>query len=102
MQNYPNPCDTCEHCGSPSGCDAWKTRVRTIWKQFNSYAIRQYKKRKKFENFVYEHPDLTKKYLADGPCKGCQFEALCDVPCTAYWCWWDARMEVLKRKYGME
>ena len=101
--NYPNPCDTCEECTRPNGCDAWKMRVRTIWKQFNSYPARIYKARKTAQKtFAYEHPDLLKRYLDNGPCKGCEFELLCDVPCTAYWGWWDARMAVLKKKYGPE
>lgn len=77
-------------------------RFRTIWKQFNSYPIRQYKKSRKLKKFAYEHPDLIKKYLDEGPCKGCEFELLCDVPCSSYYHWWDARMAVLKKKYGME
>lgn len=100
--NYPNPCDTCDRAENCNGCDAWRTRVRTIWKQFNNYNIRQYKKQEKSKNFVYEHPDMIKKYLDEGPCKGCEFELLCDVPCNAYWRWWDARMAILKKKYGME
>lgn len=75
-------------------------RFRTVWKQFNSYQLRQYRKLAKFKNFVYEHPDLIQKYLQEGPCKGCEFGKVCDVPCGAYWCWWDARMAVLKNKYG--
>lgn len=100
--NYPSPCDTCERCTSPAGCDAWKMRVRTIWKQFNHYRIRQYKKTEKRNKFVYEHPDLIKRYLDHGPCKGCQFELLCDVPCDAYYHWWDAKMAVMKKKYETE
>lgn len=100
--NYPNPCDTCQNCGNPQGCNAWKMRVRTIWRQFNSYPIRQYRKRAKLKKFVYEHHDLIKKYLDEGPCKGCKQEEQCDAPCAAYWHWWDARMCVLKKKFGME
>ena len=103
MCNYPNPCDSCqkEICFN-KGCEVWKMRFKTYWKQFNSYPIRQYKNRPKSKTFAYEHPDLIRKYLEEGPCKGCEFEILCDVPCTAYWCWWDARMAVFKKKYGME
>lgn len=102
--NYPNPCDSCaiSECRKGNGCAKWQVRFLTIWKQFNTYQMRQYRKDRTHKKFCYEHPDLIHRYLKDGPCKGCQFEALCDVPCTAYWCWWDARMEVLKRKYGTE
>ena len=102
IYHYPNPCDTCKYCGSPNGCDAWKMRFRTIWKQFNSYPLRQYRKAPKSNNFCYEHPDMIGKYLQEGPCKHCEFEAICETPCSNYWHWWDARMAAFKKKYGME
>ena len=79
-------------------------RFRTIWKQLNSYQIRQYRKQgqEREKKFSYEHPDIVKKYLDDGPCKGCEFELLCDVPCSAYYRWWDARMAIIRKKLGME
>lgn len=99
--NYPNPCDTCEkECTNKRGCKAWEIRFRTIWQQFNTYQLRQYRKAPKSKKLAYEHPDLIGKYLEEGPCKGCQFEKLCDVPCVSYWHWWDARMELLRKKYG--
>lgn len=99
--NYPSPCDSCTECTGTRGCDAWKMRFRTIWKQFNSYQIRQYKKQQtKNTKFCYEHPDIVRNYLKNGPCKGCEFEVLCDVPCAAYYHWWDAKMAVLKERYG--
>lgn len=102
--NYPNPCDTCQKgCQFiGKGCKEWENRFRTIWKQFNTYPLRQYRKAPTQTKFCYEHPDMIGRYLADGPCKECQFEVLCDVPCVAYWHWWDARNTVLKKKYGME
>ena len=103
--NYPNPCATCENvCNGGQGCIAWEMRFRTIWKQFNSYQIRQYRKQEqeRKKKFSYEHPDIVKKYLDDGPCKGCEFELLCDVPCGAYYRWWDARMAIIRKKFEME
>ena len=105
MCNYPNPCDSCEKgCNGGNGCIAWEMRFRTIWKQFNSYQIRQYRKQEqeRKKKFSYEHPDIIKKYLDEGPCKGCEFELLCDVPCSAYYHWWDARMAIIRKKLGME
>ena len=102
--SYPNPCDSCAECTADTGrgCDAWRMRFRTIWKQFNSYQIRQYRKKANGETkFVYEHPDLIRKHIQDGPCKGCEFESLCEVPCAAYFHWWDARMVWLKGRLGM-
>lgn len=100
MSDYPHPCDKCEKCAQPYGCDEWKMRFRTIWKQFNTYPLRQYKKRKTSTKFAYEHPDMIKRYLDEGPCKRCQFEQVCDVACPRYYGWWDARMEVLRKRYG--
>ena len=101
MSNYPNPCDTCGKCTSPQGCDTWKMRFRTIWKQFNSYQKRQAKKKASLRRtFRYEHPDVLRRYLAESPCKGCEYEVLCDVPCWKYLNWWDARMAWLKGRFG--
>ena len=103
MYNYPNPCDTCTSCTDPSGCDKWRMRFRTIWKQFNSYQVRQYGKKETANDqskYAYEHPDVIRKYITDGPCKDCQLEPQCDVPCNAYYQWWGVRMEVLRKKYG--
>ena len=101
--NYPNPCDTCEQdCGAGHSCPAWRIRFRTIWEQFNTYPLRQYRKAHQRKKFCYEHPDVARKYLAEGPCEECQFRQLCDAPCVAYYSWWDARMAALKKKYGME
>lgn len=52
--------------------------------------------------FVYENPDVLRRYLADGPCKKCKNEQECDNPCGAYYAWWDARMTVLRKKYDGE
>lgn len=100
---YKSPCDNCQNRNCTNkGCDAWKIRFRTIWKQFNSYPLRQYRKAPKSKNLRYEHPDMIGKYLQEGPCKRCEFEAICDTPCSNYWHWWDARMAAFKKKYGME
>lgn len=103
MFNYPNPCETCTECDGSQKCQRWRMRFLTIWKQFNTYQIRQYKKSAgKQKAFAYEHPDVLRRYLENGPCKGCEFEVLCDVPCTAYYAWWDAKMAVLRKKYNAE
>jgi radical SAM protein with 4Fe4S-binding SPASM domain len=56
----------------------------------------------KREKFVYEHPDIIRRYLEKGPCEHCQMANVCETTCGAYWNWWDARNTVLKKKYGME
>ena len=55
----------------------------------------------KREKFIYEHPDAIRRYLEKGPCEKCPNADLCDTPCFSYWLWWDARMEWLKRRFGM-
>lgn len=102
MKPYPNPCDTCIYCKDPHGCPEWEARFRRIWKEFNSYPIRAYRKSKsvKTDKFRYEHPDIVRRYLEKGPCEKCQRAKVCDTPCFAYWRWWDARMEWLRGRLG--
>jgi hypothetical protein len=109
MANYPNPCDKCPN--EPQckrGCPEWTKRVKTIWKQFNGYSQRAYRKELEKagipepakEKLRYEHPDIGRQYLLDGPCKGCTCERNCDIPCAAYWRWWDARMKWIRGRLG--
>lgn len=104
MKPYPNPCDSCERCTELHGCQKWKLRFRRIWKEFNGYPVRAYRKynRQKNEKFCYEHPDIVRRYLEKGPCEKCPKALDCDVPCLAYWYWWDARMEWMKGKFQNE
>lgn len=99
--NYPNPCDRCgkESCDYRK-CEQYLKYVRTIWKQFNGYPIRLYRAQKvtKSEKFVYEHPDVIRRYLKKGPCENCQRKAVCETVCPAYWRWRDARMKWFRRK----
>lgn len=102
--NYPNPCDSCKKpdgCSGGYGCQAWRIRYRYRQKQINAYG------RKLMQGgsgetsvFVYPHPDETRRYLADGPCKACKAESVCDTPCPAYLRWWDARMQITRKKVG--
>lgn len=105
MFSYPNPCDSCtiSECRKGNGCNKWQMRFRTIWKQFNSYPKRKAMREKKVRHtYVYEHPDILRKYIQDGPCKGCKAERTCDTPCSAYYAWWDARMAVARHKIGVD
>ena len=102
MSRYPNPCDNCERdpCLRMK-CPDYLKYFLTIWKQFNTYPARSYRKNKVMngEKYVYEHPDIIRRYLHDGPCGVCSNKAGCDTPCLAYWGWWDERMEWLKRMF---
>ena len=101
---YPSPCDTCEKaesCKKRQGCDAWKTRYHYRQKQINAHF--RWSMRTNASScrsvFAYEHPDTIRRYLQNGPCKGCKAEEACDTPCSAYLRWWDARMEYLERLF---
>ena len=103
MSRYPNPCDRCTRASCKyQECQEYLKRVRTIWKQFNGYTARSYKAKSnmKREKFIYEHPDLIRRYLQEGPCKKCRTDDNCDTPCGAYLRWWDARMEWLRWVYN--
>ena len=101
LPKYPNPCDTCTHCTALGGCERWLTRYRYRQKQINAYAKKLMQPIKILDNskFRYEHPSIVERYLKLGPCHGCKLEAQCETPCRAYWTWWNARMEWLRRKY---
>lgn len=102
--NYPNPCDTCDKNYGCSGCDDWKKRYRYRQKQINAFAkkacvvkVRPLPKNK----FCYDHPDDVRRWLRTSPCTGCEAEAVCDTACPAYLRWYDARMQIARRKiYG--
>ena len=102
--NYPNPCETFpkDHCSDYRKCGVYLQRVRTIWKQFNAYPARVYRAQKTMRNekFTYEHPDIIRRYLREGPCGRCLRAEECEMPCAAYWRWWDARRELHKRRFG--
>lgn len=95
--NYPNPCDTCKKCTNSGGCVPWKMRYRYRQKQINAFGKGLYQKKESTQKvWAYQHPDDARRYLADGPCKGCKAEPVCETPCPAYIRWWDARMTALK------
>lgn len=86
-----------------NGCEAWRIRYLYRQKQINANARAQAAKGLSTQKaFAYEHPDLVRRYIADGPCKGCKAAKACDTPCPAYLRWWDARMEIARRKVGYD
>lgn len=103
--NYPSPCLQChrgEICNNPLACKRYGMWIRTWWKWFNG----RHRERKAREGckecFQYKHPDEVRRYLQEHPCKGCQAEATCDVPCVRYLRWYDTRMEIARKKVGCE
>lgn len=98
--SYPDPCDNCTKEWCPQlACPDYRKRVNVIWKQFNGYPARVYRAQKNItsKKFAYEHPDIIRRYLEEGPCGNCQRAGVCDTPCGAYWRWWDARMEWVRK-----
>lgn len=104
---YPNPCGKCTspRC-SVSGdgyknCQAYHTWLNWWWKRFKVIYFRTEKPNSMpQEKFTYEHPDHTRKWLEDGPCNDCRIAESCDTACAAYLRWYDARMEITRKKVG--
>ena len=105
MTDYPHPCDTCEEaatCVRGNGCDKWRIRYLYRQKQINAHArARTTKSLATQKAFAYEHPDLVRRYITHGPCEKCKAAKVCDTPCPAYLRWWDARMEIARKKAGL-
>ena len=102
--DYPSPCDTCRQskdCSHP--CDKWKIRYRYRQKQINAYAkgVRVKSRHLPGNKFCYSHPDDVRRWLKESPCTGCHANAFCDTACPVYLRWYDARMQIARRKvYG--
>lgn len=103
-QSYPSPCETCEKaesCKMGYGCADWQIRYRYRQKQINAYARKQ--REEYFQSrFVYQHPNEVRNYLRKWPCGECDRAEDCDIPCTKYLQWYDARMQVAKMKLTKE
>ena len=100
MLNYPTPCTVCakaEICKT-NGCGEYRKWVNSWWKFFKG----MFRKPVKRDKFRYEHPDHIRQYLQKGPCDKCKAADLCDNPCQAYLRWYDARMEIVRKKVGYE
>ena len=102
--NYPSPCEKCHREGKCGGCNDWKIRYRYRQKQINAFAKKSYEVKVRplpKNKFCYNHPDHVKRWLRESPCTGCHAETVCDVACPAYLRWYDARMQIARRKiYG--
>ena len=95
MSSLQNPCDHCTPAVCDyRRCDAYRKWLNAAWLEFHRYVQRCYWKNVAVNSkkFTYEHPDLIRRYLLEGPCAQCSWDETCQIPCNAYWCWWDARM----------
>lgn len=105
---YPCPClkcerEACKENGSQfRECRDWLTWFRWWWKRFRvSLIAAPQNVQFNADKFCYSHPDHVKRYLRNGPCAGCAAVQSCDTPCRAYLRWYDARMEITRKKVGM-
>ena len=98
--NYPSPCDTCDKNYGCTGCEKWEIRYRYRQKKINAYARKICEEARKLpENkFCYSHPDDVRRWLMDSPCTGCNANAFCSRPCNTYLRWYDARMQIARRR----
>ena len=96
-KSYPDPCEGCEHTKKCSGCGPWKIRYLYRQKQINAYAKKQ---REKYfsSRWVYPHPNEVHRFLREWPCGNCEREPECDIPCSNYLHWYNARVAVAKIK----
>lgn len=108
MPNYPSPCLKCdkEYCkkggSNHKECAEWLTWFRWWWKWFRTNLPKAEAARKERANkFFYAHPDEIKRYINGDPCEGCALKKNCDIPCNAYLRWYDARMEITRKKVGL-
>ena len=99
MSHVYKPCDKCtQGVCDYRRCDAYKQWFVAAWKQFQRYIPHDYWgiHLRNSEKFAYEHPDLIRRYLQEGPCGLCVCADVCDIPCGSYLCWWDARRAWLR------
>lgn len=103
-RNCPNPCDKCDYEGCRrrgthyKACPRWNHWFLWWWKRFQDI----YNRRKSVvEKFRYLHPDEVRRYLQRSPCSGCSDQKKCDVPCEAYLKWYNARIELARKRAGL-
>lgn len=99
MKKNVNPCVGCTQCVCDyRRCDPYRVWLIAAWKEFRRYAHRGFWEGsvQNERKFTYQHPDMIRRYLQVGPCGLCECAGDCEIPCAAYWRWWDARMAWLK------
>ena len=52
-------------------------------------------------DFRYLHPEEWKRWIEQGPCPDCPCRDHCAHVCTLRACWWDDRMEALRKRLGV-
>ena len=99
---YPDPCLVCDNTCRGCGCTKWRIRYLYRQKQINEYAKKILRKKApKTIGFAYSHPDHVAKWLSVSPCNGCKAEHICDTPCEEYLRWYNARINLARKKAGL-
>ena len=70
------------------------------WKYFQKTFTKD-KQENNREKLRYEHPDIIRKELAKNPCDSCQKKEFCVQPCYKYLAWYDAWVEIVRRRLGV-
>ena len=99
---FVNPCDECKHgedCGNWVNCSRYRYWLNYCWKVARGLAKSKKRAEKSVGKWVYQHPDVTRKYIEEGVCAKCPLNGNCDEPCGAYWDWWDTRMEYFRKVF---
>lgn len=86
----PVPCCAKPQCDSCTWRGAYLVRQQWIVAYGQSVGLGK-------QVFRYLHPEEQRRFLEQGPCKGCPLEEVCDLPCPGYVRWWDLRMERIRR-----
>lgn len=102
-----NPCDGCDKnvsgdCRYYDRCNRYRYWLNYNWKCARIAAKGKRREKPVATKWVYNHPDVNRKYINEGVCAKCPLNGNCDEPCGDYWDWWDARMEYFRKVAGMD
>lgn len=100
MRRLPSPCEECRRAGRcrDMGCKQYRAWIDAQWQRLNGRFMEAYGAGLSSDKFYYAHPEEVRRYLRQGVCHGCPAERVCGSPCPVYWRWWDARMEIARKK----
>ena len=103
---YPCPCNSCENSGCRNGggyysklCQKYQDWIAYWWRRFKRDFYVPARKPQR-TSFAYAHPTEIEDYLKHSPCDNCK-AANCDIPCPEYLRWYNARLQVARKKVGL-
>lgn len=97
--NYPCPCDACpknDEC-KRMNCEKWRIWFLWSWKRTRHMLLKPKQQR---DAWRYPHPDEVRRFAEHSPCEKCEREK-CNKPCLWYFDWYNARMEIARKKAGL-